>query len=81
IRSILFFYLQQVYGNIPYPVTTNYIINQTIEKTPTAEVLQRIEIDLKEAVPLLTDNYRNVERIFLNRKSAQLFLAKVLMTQ
>ncbi|MCX8530854.1 RagB/SusD family nutrient uptake outer membrane protein [Chryseobacterium luquanense] len=81
IRSILFFYLQQVYGNIPYPVTTNYMINQTIEKTPTAEVLQRIESDLKEAVPLLNDSYRNVERIFLNRKSAQLFLAKVLMTQ
>lgn len=81
IRSILFFYLQQVYGNIPYPVTTNYMINQSIEKTPTAEVLQRIESDLKEAVPMLTDSYRNVERIFLNRKSAQLFLAKVLMIQ
>jgi hypothetical protein len=81
IRSVLFFYLQQLYGDIPFPVTTNYMINQSIGKTPSAEVLERIETDLKEAAPLLSDTYRNAERIFLNRKAAQLFLAKVLMTQ
>ncbi|WP_312078496.1 RagB/SusD family nutrient uptake outer membrane protein [Chryseobacterium sp.] len=81
IRSILFFYLQQVYGDIPYPVTTNFMINQSIGKTTSAEVLQRIESDLKEAALLLLDTYRNTERIFLNRKASQLYLAKVLMTE
>ncbi|SHM78409.1 Starch-binding associating with outer membrane [Chryseobacterium carnipullorum] len=46
IRSLLFFYLQQIYGDIPYPVTTNYQINQSIVKTNADEVLQRIESDL-----------------------------------
>lgn len=79
IRSLLFFYLQQIYGDIPYPVTTNYQINQSITKTNSEEVLQRIESDLTEAVELLPDQYRSAERIFINKKTAQLMLAKVQM--
>lgn len=79
IRSLLFFYLQQIYGDIPYPVTTNYQINQSIAKTNSEEVLQRIESDLTEAVELLPDQYRSAERIFINKKTAQLILAKVQM--
>ncbi len=79
IRSLLFFYLQQIYGDIPYPVTTNYQINQSIVKTNADEVLQRIESDLIKAVELLPDQYRSAERIFINKKTAQLMLAKVQM--
>lgn len=81
IRSVLFFYLQQIYGDIPYPVTTNYQINQTMSKTPSLEVLERIESDLEDAIPGLKDAYRNPERIFPNKKAAQLMLAKTLMTE
>lgn len=81
IRSVLFFYLQQIYGDIPYPVTTNYKINQTISKTSSVEVLERIESDLKDAIPGLKDAYRNAERIFPNKKAAQIMLAKILVTE
>ncbi|MBW7674211.1 RagB/SusD family nutrient uptake outer membrane protein [Chryseobacterium chendengshani] len=81
IRSILFFYLQQTFGNIPYPVTTDYQINQTIPRIPSGEVLERLENDLKESITLLSDQYREPERIVLNRKAAEFMLAKVLMTQ
>lgn len=81
IRSLLFFYVQQVYGDIPYPVTTNYMINQSISKTPSAEVLMRIESDVKEAIELLTDAYRHNERIYINKKAAQLLLGKIQMQQ
>lgn len=81
VRSLLFLYLQQIYGDIPYPVTTNYLMNQKISKTPSDEVLLRIESDLEDAVPLLQDTYRHAERIFPNRKTAQFLLAKTLMTQ
>jgi hypothetical protein len=77
IRSLLFLYLQQVFGDIPYPVTTNYLINQSISKTASAEVLERIESDLNDVIAVLSDQYRNAERIYLNKKSAQLLLAKV----
>lgn len=81
VRSLLFLYLQQIYGDIPYPVTTSYMINQSMSKTPSAEVLSRIESDLQEAVTLSSDQYRSTERIFPNRKTAQLMLAKVNMLQ
>ncbi|WP_299183199.1 RagB/SusD family nutrient uptake outer membrane protein [uncultured Chryseobacterium sp.] len=81
IRSLLFFYVQQVYGDIPYPVTTNYMINQSISKTPSSEVLLRIESDVKEAIELLSDTYRHNERIYINKKAAQLLLGKVQMQQ
>lgn len=79
IRSLLFFYLQQMYGDIPYPVTTNYSVNQTISKSSSDEVLDRIETDLSEAILMLNDTYRNAERIFINKKAAELILAKVFM--
>lgn len=81
VRSMLLLYLQQLYGDIPYPVTTNYQINQTISKTNAAEVLVWLREDLKESTALLSDNYRNAERIFPNRKMAELLLAKVYMLQ
>lgn len=80
-RSVLFFYLWQVFGDIPYPVTTNYQINQILSKTPTSEVGLKLENDLNEAIGFLKDEYRNVERIYPNRKVAQLMLAKVYMIQ
>lgn len=80
-RSILFFYLQQIFGDIPYVTSTDYQVNKSLAKTPAAEVLQQLEIDLTQAVSLLKDEYRNSERIFPNRKVAELLLAKILMLQ
>lgn len=79
IRSLLLLYLEQVFGDIPYVETTDYTVNQVLSKTSEAEVLNRITSDLSLSVTLLRDEYRNAERIFPNRKVAQLLLAKVLM--
>lgn len=81
IRSLLFLYLQQLYGDIPYPITIDYMINQSISKTSAQEVLQRLESDLKETILLLSDQYRHAERIYPNRKTAQLILAKTYMLE
>lgn len=81
IRSILYFYLQQIFSDIPFPVTTNYQVNQSLPKSTASEVLMRLESDLKVSVDLLKDEYRNTERIYLNKKAAQLMLAKIYMVQ
>lgn len=81
LRSLLLYYQQQLFGDIPYPVTTNYLINQTITKTPSAEVLERLESDLRESADLLSDAYANAERIFVNKKAVEMLRAKVLMLQ
>lgn len=81
VRSILFFYLEQIFGDLPLPITTDYTINASLSKTDSQQVLLKIESDLNESLNLVSDEYRNTERIFPNRKVAQLMLAKVYMIQ
>ncbi len=81
VRSILYYYLQQIYGDIPIPTTTNYQVNQSLSKTASDEVLSRLENDLKSCISLLPDTYRSVERTIPNRQVAQLMLAKVYLLQ
>lgn len=81
VRSILFFYLQQIFGDIPYPTSTDYQINQSLSKIPSSEVLTRLETDLNSSISSLTDTYRSTERIIPNRKVAELMLAKIYMLQ
>ena len=81
IRSIMLFYLQQLFGDIPYVTSTDYEVNRTITKTAASEVLIKLEADLNFSIMSLDDAYTNTERIFPNRKVAELMLAKVFMVQ
>ncbi|WP_286751685.1 MULTISPECIES: RagB/SusD family nutrient uptake outer membrane protein [Sphingobacterium] len=81
VRSILFFYLHQIFGDIPYPTSTDYQINQSLSKIQSSEVMTQLENDLNTSISLLTDTYRSTERIIPNRKVAQLMLAKIYMLQ
>ncbi|WP_454045096.1 RagB/SusD family nutrient uptake outer membrane protein [Chryseobacterium sp. Marseille-Q8038] len=81
IRTLMFFYLNQLYGDIPLPNTTDYNVNQIIKKTPSSEVLSKLENDLNQVLTLLQDDYRNTERIYPNKMTARLLLAKIYMAQ
>ncbi|WP_228393956.1 RagB/SusD family nutrient uptake outer membrane protein [Chryseobacterium artocarpi] len=80
-RSIVLFYLQQVFGDIPYPITTDYQVNQVLGKTESGQVLGKLVADISIAVQLLPNEYRSAERIFLNRKAGEFILAKIYMVQ
>ena len=81
VRSLMYFYLMHIYGDVPYAVSTDYTINQALRKTKLTDMEVILENDVKEAVSLLQDPYRNAERIFPNKKAAQLLLAKIYMQQ
>ncbi|MFD2554773.1 RagB/SusD family nutrient uptake outer membrane protein [Sphingobacterium tabacisoli] len=81
LRSILYFYLQQVYGDIPFVTQTDYTINRQMAKTSSDQLLDKLAADLETAGALLSDDYRSAERIFPNRKVAEIMLAKVLALQ
>ena len=81
LRSLIFFYLNQLFGDIPYPITTDYTVNQSLSKTAESDALNLIRKDLEEAASLLNDQYRNAERIYPNKKTVQLLLATVFMTK
>lgn len=77
VRSLIYFYLQQFFDDIPYTTSLNYEFNRRLRKTDATAILAQLELDLTEAVGLLDDNYRGTERIYPNRKVAQLLLARV----
>lgn len=77
IRSMVYLNLMQIFGEIPYTVTTDYSVNQRLTKKPEAEILQLLASDLQTAVTLLSDDYRDPSRIYVNRKVAQMVLANV----
>lgn len=81
VRSILLFYLQQVFGAVPYPVITDYTINQSLPRVETGKVLSRLETDLSRCAELLPDQYRDEERVYPHRKAAELMLARVYMLE
>lgn len=48
-RAMLFFYLVNLYGDVPLAITTDYRINSVMPRTGTSLVLGQILADLKEA--------------------------------
>lgn len=81
LRSLIYFYLQQIFGDIPYTTSLDYEFNRHIIKTESSKVLTLLVADVIKAADLLKDNYRNSERIYPNRKTAQLLLARIYLTQ
>lgn len=81
VRSLIYFYLSQIFGEVPYTTTTDYTVNQSLGKISETELLIKIQNDLETAVALLEDSYRNAERVYPNRKAAELMLSLVLMQQ
>ncbi|SMO72296.1 RagB/SusD domain-containing protein [Chryseobacterium rhizoplanae] len=79
IRSLLYLYLHQIYGDIPFADTTDYKVNSKLSKLSGNDILNRLEKDLSEAVGLLPSAYRSTERIYSNKSAGYILLAKVKM--
>lgn len=76
-RSLVYYYLTEIFGDIPYTTSTDYSINQSLSKISTTEILQNISQDLSTISPFLETDYRNAERIYVNRKTVNLLSAIV----
>lgn len=81
VRSLVYFYLQQVFGDIPYTTSLDYEYNQDLNKTESNKVLEQLEFDISKAIDLLSNEYRDAERIHPNKKVAELLLAKLYLTE
>lgn len=81
IRALLHFYLNGLYGEIPYIETTDYSINQTISKNTLPQIFSKLQSDLGQAENLLSDPYPAPDRTRINRTSVRLLLARVFLYQ
>ncbi|MFA4870185.1 MAG: RagB/SusD family nutrient uptake outer membrane protein [Pedobacter sp.] len=77
IRGLLHFYLTQTFGNIPYVKTTDYNVNRNMAKTDVGEVMKMVKEDLLKAEQLLIPLYPSGEKVRINRRVVQGFLARV----
>jgi len=76
IRAFTYFYLVNLYGQVPLNLTTDYRKNQIATKSSTKEIYQQILIDLKTSEGLLNDGYITIERVRPNVSAVRALLAR-----
>lgn len=81
IRAFTYFYLVNLYKNIPLVLTTDYEVNSLIVQATESEVYEQINHDLQNARELLGVDYINNERCFVNKHAATALLARVNLYQ
>ncbi|MBK5214969.1 MAG: RagB/SusD family nutrient uptake outer membrane protein [Flavobacteriaceae bacterium] len=77
IRALLHFYLVNLFGEVPYIKTTNYLENQVAKRQPLAEVYASVITDLEEAINHLPEEDSSGERVRPNKRVAKALLARV----
>jgi hypothetical protein len=85
VRAFFYFYLVNLYGDVPLVTTTEYSTNAVLPRTPSAAVYQQIITDLKEAQTFLSPAYTTTsdpnDRSRPNRATATALLARVYLYQ
>ena len=77
IRALEHFYLNQLWGEVPYITTTDYRINRIASRVSQAEFNQKLIDDLEQAAQLLPDAYIDIDRVRPNSFAARAILARV----
>lgn len=84
IRAFWYFYLVNMYGDVPLVLTTDYRSNGNVSRTPLAQVYQQIVADLTTAQAYLNPNFVDVsdtaittERVRPTNGAATALLARV----
>jgi len=82
-RAFCYFYLLNLYGDVPLVLTTDYKANSLVKRTAKADVYKQVITDLKEAKSLLSSNFLDAsllsatsERVRPTRWAATALLAR-----
>ncbi|MBN8837174.1 MAG: RagB/SusD family nutrient uptake outer membrane protein [Sphingobacteriia bacterium] len=88
LRALLYFYLVNLYGDLPLILSTNYSINSIASRTSKDQVFSQIVSDLKDAESSLNVNYLagdgvtvSNEKLRPTKAAARSLLARVLIYQ
>lgn len=75
-RAFCYFYLVNLFGDVPLVTATDYRINDTLSRTPSARVYQQIITDLVTAQSLLSSAYPTTQRVRPNLWTATSLLSR-----
>ncbi|MCX2429900.1 RagB/SusD family nutrient uptake outer membrane protein [Pedobacter sp. GR22-10] len=81
IRALHYFYLVNLFGDVPLETTTDFQKNSIMPRTSKDEVYQQIISDLEKARTLLTNSYATSVSTRPNKGAATALLAKVYLYQ
>lgn len=83
VRAFFHFYLVNLFGDVPYITTTDWMVNGLVSRMPVSDVYDKIIIDLLEAKSLLAEDYSysQNERVRPNKWVATALLARVYLYQ
>lgn len=76
LRAIIHFNLSNLFGDIPYITSTDYIANNKIKKTKQKQVHAQVIQELNLASSLLNEMYPTILKTRINKSSCQTFLAR-----
>lgn len=76
-RAFFYFYLVNLYGDVPLITRTDYEENSSVSRTSKSVIYDQIIKDLKEAQNLLSIDYVTSERIRPNKSTSTALLARV----
>jgi hypothetical protein len=77
LRAFCYFYLVNLFGDVPYLTETDYWKNIDAPRSPRKDIYQGIISDLSNAKSKLTDDYATGERIRPNKQASIALLARV----
>lgn len=75
-RAFIYYYLVNLFGDIPLLLHTDYIENQKAARTSSGKVHEQIIADLKKAQALLSASYPSDGRVRPNKWTATALLAR-----
>lgn len=83
IRAFSYFYLINLFGDVPLAITTDYKVNASIGRSTVKQVYAQILADLKESKELLTNDYLDAsygdtsKKLRVNKWAATALLSRV----
>ncbi|MDB5024945.1 MAG: RagB/SusD domain protein [Mucilaginibacter sp.] len=77
VRALTYFYLTNLYGDVPLITSSDYKQNATLPRTASVKIYQQMVADLTDAESLLNNNYPSTGKARPNRQTAAALLARV----
>jgi hypothetical protein len=76
VRAFCYFYLVNLFGDVPLVTSTSYTVNTGLGRTSVNEIYQQIIQDLKEAQEMLSTSYPTPGKVRPNKWAATALLAR-----
>jgi starch-binding outer membrane protein, SusD/RagB family len=77
VRALCYYYLVNLYGDVPIVVNTDYRMNATLARTAREKVYEQMVSDLRDAKELSDANYATTGKVRPNKWTAAALLARV----